>query len=245
MEETDNKYKSSGVPFCILKTAMTWEGNIGNLPQYSKLFTSNKAKQFIHKLRSRVSAVIIGVNTIIKEETFLKESLSAIEDINAQEAREIIIVIVDTKGRIPLEAQILHNRSNVKVIVAITELAPKEKIEKLKELKVDILITPIKNTMVDLCYLVKELGKRGIESILFEGEDKLNYLALGEGVIDKVISFIVPRSLLEEERKTPVGGNGCLKTSDSILLNDIEILRFDNDIIVEGYLHKDEESKCK
>jgi len=91
---------------------------------------------------------------------------------------------------------------------------------------------------VDLKYLVRVLGEMGIDSILLEGGSTLNYSAVEDGIVDKIITFISPKIFGGTCAKTPVGGNGIEYVKDSILLMDTEVTRFDEDIMIEGYVKK-------
>ncbi len=82
------------------------------------------------------------------------------------------------------------------------------KIEAIKQKGAEVIVTPSKNNWVDLNYLMRALGDMGIDSILLEGGSTLNYSALDEGIVDKVISFISPKIFGGTSGKTPVGGKG-------------------------------------
>ena len=82
------------------------------------------------------------------------------------------------------------------------------------------------------------LGDMGIDSILLEGGSTLNYSALEVGIVDKVITFISPKIFGGTCGKTPVGGVGIDYVKDSIMLTDTEVIRFNEDIMIEGYIKK-------
>ena len=82
------------------------------------------------------------------------------------------------------------------------------------------------------------LGEMGIDSILLEGGSTLNYSAIKEGIVDKVITFISPKIFGGATGKTPVGGSGIKQVKDSIKLRDTKVSRFDEDIMIEGYIEK-------
>lgn len=149
---------------------------------------------------------------------------------------------MDSSLRIPLNSNVLKLNSPKKTIIAATEKADKDKIRLLNEAEnVQVVIIPMKNNQVDLVYLFKWLGNNGIDSILVEGGSTLNFSILREGLADKVITFIAPKILGGRESKTPVGGEGFDKLKDAVLLDDINISTFDEDIMIEAYVRK---SKC-
>lgn len=228
------KYITSKVPFTILKTAMTLDGKIASYSGDSKWITNEESRSYVHEIRHRVSSIMIGVNTVLADNPKLTTRLNNVKGIDP------IRIIVDTTAKIPLDSNVLNPDSKSKTIIATTEKANKEKLKALKEKNAEIIITPLKNSKVDLNYLIKKLGEQGIDSILLEGGSTLNYSALKEGIVDKVISFIAPKIIGGTNAKTSVGGHGIEHITDAITLKDIQISRFKEDIMLQGYLRKRE-----
>lgn len=230
------KYITTKLPFCILKTAMTLDGKIAAYTGDSKWITNEESRKFVHNLRHRVSAIMVGIGTIIRDNPLLNTRLQS------GSGSDPIRVVVDTKARIPLEANVLNMKSNAKTIIATTELAQKEKIKELEYMGAEIITTPLKDNRVDLEYLMKALGERKIDSVLLEGGSELNYSAMEAGIIDKVNAFIAPKFIGGREAKTPIGGLGRPMMKDAVMLKDIEIYKFDEDILVEGYINYSKDS---
>ena len=99
-------------------------------------------------------------------------------------------------------------------------------------------MTPSKNERVDLQYLVNYLTKFNIDSMLLEGGGTLNYSALKEGIVDKILMFIVPKILGGQVSKTPVEGEGIKYIKDCIKLKSLSIKNFKEDILIEGYIYR-------
>ncbi|MEA4827275.1 MAG: RibD family protein, partial [Clostridium sp.] len=191
------------------------------------------SRQYVHEIRHRVAGIMVGIGTVIQDDPSLTTRL---KDKKGGKGRDSSRIIVDTRARIPLEAKVLNLDSDAKTIIATTELASKSKIQALKEKGAEIIITPIKDREVDLSYLMKELGKMNIDSVLLEGGSTLNYSALEEGIVDKVISFISPKIIGGTGAKTPVGGEGKHSIKNAIMLENIKVSRFEEDIVIEGYI---------
>jgi diaminohydroxyphosphoribosylaminopyrimidine deaminase / 5-amino-6-(5-phosphoribosylamino)uracil reductase len=227
------KYIATKLPFCILKTAMTLDGKIAARTGDSKWITNEESRKYVHKLRNRVSAIMVGVGTIIQDDPLLNTRLEQ------ENGSDPIRVVVDTSGKTPLEAKVLNIKSNARTIIATTELASKEKLRELEARGAEIIITPPCNNRVDLKFLMRELGERKIDSILLEGGSELNYSAMEAGIIDKVNAFIAPKFIGGRESKTPIGGVGRPLMKDALMLKDIEVYRFGDDIMIEGYMREE------
>ncbi|WP_010238856.1 bifunctional diaminohydroxyphosphoribosylaminopyrimidine deaminase/5-amino-6-(5-phosphoribosylamino)uracil reductase RibD [Clostridium arbusti] len=224
------KYISSKLPFCILKTAMTLDGKIASYTGDSKWITNELSRNYVHKLRHKVSGIMVGIGTVLADNPFLTTRLK-----NGSDATRII---VDSNLRISLDASVLTLKSNAKTIIATTEKANKEKLKLLKNMDIDTIITPAKNDKVNLSYLMNALGENKIDSVLLEGGSTLNYSALEEGIIDKVYSFISPKFIGGSMAKTPIGGQGISLIKNAITLKNISIEKFEEDLMIEGYIRK-------
>ena len=86
---------------------------------------------------------------------------------------------------------------------------------------------------VDINDLMIKLGQKGIDSLLLEGGATLNAAFLEAGCVDEVYAFIAPKIIGGEHSKSPVGGQGIELMKDAIMLKDIKIETFDNDILIK------------
>ncbi len=226
------KFITTGLPFCTLKTAMTLDGKIAAYTGDSRWVTNDESREYVHKLRHKYSSIMVGIGTVLADDPLLTTRLKDVDGKNP------IRVVVDTKGIIPLDAKVLQCDENTKTIIATTEAISEEKIKSIKKTGAEVIITPLKNNKVDLSYLMKVLGEKRIDSILLEGGSSLNYSALHEGIVDKVVSFIAPKIIGGSSSKTPVGGEGIPYMKEAISLKDINIYRFEDDVMIEAYIRK-------
>lgn len=228
------KYIKDKTPFCILKTAMSLDGKIATQTGDSKWISNEKSRKYVHQLRHRVSAIMVGIGTVLADDPLLTTRL------DDKEGKDPIRVIIDSKGRIPLESKVINSNSKARTILATTSKIPKHKKGQLESKKVEVVITPTKNQQVDLNYLLKYLGDKGIDSILVEGGSTLNESMIKEKLVDKVINFIAPKIIGGAKAKTPVEGKGFEYVKDAVILDKITTQQFDEDIMISGYVRKDE-----
>ena len=221
------KYIVTKKPFVVLKTAMTLDGKIATASGESKWITSDKSRKEVHKLRNELSAIMVGVNTVIKDNPKLTCRIEG--------GKNPVRIIVDSKLRIPTTSEVVIDNL-AKTIVATTELADKEKILALEKLGVKVVITKSKNNRVNLQSLMIELGKIGIDGILLEGGATLSFSALEENIVDKIQVYIAPKIIGGEKSKTSIGGQGIKKLSDAIELKDMTVKSISPDLLVEAYL---------
>jgi diaminohydroxyphosphoribosylaminopyrimidine deaminase/5-amino-6-(5-phosphoribosylamino)uracil reductase len=226
------KYITTKIPFCTMKTAMTLDGKIAAYTGDSRWVTGEASRKYVHQLRHRMAGIVVGIGTVLADDPMLTTRLQQ------GGGRDPVRIIVDTTARIPLEARVLNINSKARTIIAASEKANSERLKALEEKGAEVIISPLKNEKVDLKFLMKALGERNIDSILLEGGSELNYAAIQDGIVDKINAFIAPKIIGGSSAKTPVGGEGKAYMKDAVLLNDIHIHRFDQDIMIEGYIDK-------
>jgi len=216
-------------PFCVLKTAMTLDGKIATKTGDSKWISGEKSREYVHELRHLYDGIMVGVNTVISDDPELTDRSPH------NEKRHPVRIITDSTGRIPLDSKVLR-KDDIRTIIAVTERVDSEFIGKIYEKGKEVVVCPEKNGRVDLKFLIKELWNQGIDSVLIEGGSTLNYSAVSDGIVDKVLSFISPKIVGGEESLTPVGGAGVQTISDAFRLKVDKVEQIDSDILIESYI---------
>src|SRR3989344_6007426 len=224
MNEIYIKYIKTKKPFVILKVAASLDGKIATSTGNSKYITSKESRKYVHQLRSNVDAVLIGINTLIADNPKL--------DARLVKGKDPIKIIVDSTLKIPLKGNIM--KSPEKLIIATTSKAPKNKIKAIQNKGAKIIIAPSKAGLVDLDFLMRELGKHEITSILIEGGNRVNSSALKEKIVDKILVFTAPR--LIGKGLDAFGDLGIKKLDNTINIREMSTRKIGNDILVEGYL---------
>lgn len=232
LNEVFIKYITKKKPFVVLKTAMSLDGKISTASGESKWITDKEARENVHTLRNELTAIMIGIDTVIIDNPELTCRIP--------NGRNPIRIVVDSKLRIPYDSKILETAKKFKTIIATTEKASKEKIHKLKDLGIIVIETKSKNEKVDLKDLMLKLGKQNIDSILLEGGSTLNYSALESGIVDKILVYIAPKIIGGIKSKTPVGGSGISNLKDAFKVRELSTSIIGKDILLQGYIEGDE-----
>lgn len=228
LNEVFIKYIKNKKPFVVLKAAMSLDGKISTALGESKWITGNKSRSEVHKLRNDLSAIMVGVDTVIIDNPHLTCRIV--------DGRNPIRIIVDSKLRIPKNSNVLENTNDIKTIVATTEKAAKEKIDYLENLGVWVIKTKSTDEKVNLKELMIKLGELKVDSILLEGGSTLNYSALEVGIVDKVLIYIAPKIIGGVNSKTPVGGNGIAHLKDAFKIKNLNISMVSEDVLLQGYI---------
>ena len=221
------KYISTKLPWVAMKTAMTLDGKIATRTGDSKWITGAEARAYVHELRHRFMAILVGIGTAVADDPLLSCR------IEGRGVRQPIRVVVDSNARLSLDSQLVKTAGEYRTIVAHTRFAPEERVKALRETGVEMLLCKEKEGLVDVRNLLELLGQSGIDSILLEGGGSLNYTFLSEGLADELYAFIAPKIVGGMNAKTPVEGAGMEKMADAINLELENVLNIGHDVLLK------------
>jgi diaminohydroxyphosphoribosylaminopyrimidine deaminase/5-amino-6-(5-phosphoribosylamino)uracil reductase len=231
INEAYMKYITTGIPFVTAKFAMSLDGKIATRSGDSRWITGDEARRYVHYLRNTADAVMVGVNTVLADDPQLTCRCG---DRGGKVKKQPLRVIVDSKGRTPLEAKVFSEPG--KALVALgRNIKPDEK-KAFSKAGAELLELPSDEGLVNLEGLLKVLGEREITSVLVEGGGIILGSLFDRGLVDKVVAFIAPIIIGGREAKTAVAGKGVDKVVDSIKLESVSIRNFDKDIMISGYV---------
>lgn len=213
-------------PFIVLKIAMSLDGKIATASGQSKWITNEISRNYGYKLRDIYDGIMVGINTVIADNPMLTARVDG--------GKNPIRIIVDSNLKIPMNANVIQDKT-AKTIIATTNKADKEKINKLIKAGIEVLvIDKDKNNQVDIAKLVNILGQRNICSILVEGGATLQGSFVEQKLVDKVYTFIAPKIIGGENAKVAILGNGILNLQEALALKDITIENLSGDILIVG-----------
>jgi diaminohydroxyphosphoribosylaminopyrimidine deaminase/5-amino-6-(5-phosphoribosylamino)uracil reductase len=221
------KHVTTGLPFVILKSAMTLDGRTATSTGDSKWITSEKSRGYVHKLRGTVDGIMVGVGTVIADDPQLTCRTPG-------RGRDPVRIIVDSRLRIPIGARVIHQESKAKTCIA-TILRQSEKMDELRRMGVEIMSCSEYNGRVDLGDLLLRLGDMGLQSLLLEGGRELAGEAMRLGMIDKYLLFYAPKLVGGGDGMGLFEGTGVRRMDDAPRLGDVRIHRFGHDFMIEGY----------
>ena len=94
-----------------LKAAITLDGKIATAREDSKWITGESARLEGHRLRSQHDAILVGINTVLKDNPSLTTR-------GIPNGRSPTRIILDSKGRLPSDSKVLED-DGVQVIQVI------------------------------------------------------------------------------------------------------------------------------
>ncbi len=181
-----NKYffkaRATQKPYVTLKIASSIDGKIALGNDQSKWITSEKSRKYGHYLRYINDGIMIGKNTLTKDNPSLDCRINGLTDNNP------IKIIVANQLNFENDYKLFQNDTKVIIIYSDTQENQKNTVKFQKE-NIELIAIPSKDNLIDLDYALKELNKRSINSILVEGGSVISTLLLKENLIDEINWF--------------------------------------------------------
>ena len=228
-------WANTGMPFVILKAAMTMDGKIATANGESQWITGVKARQHVHKLRRQVDVIAVGIKTVLRDDPQLTVR-SHSKKRQSKILRQPVRLIFDSSLRIPSTAKVLDNIETNPTAIATTRRARHRKIEQLRAMHVEVLVLPQKRNQVSLRRCLQELGKMGITSLMLEGGSELNAGFLREGLVNQVYLYVSPNLLGGQNAKGLIGGISPKYLAEKFAMANVCVKSFGDDFLVTGDL---------
>lgn len=227
------KFMKYGFPYVTIKMAQSVDGKIADAGGRSKWITSESSRQFVHRLRAQNDAVMVGINTLIKDDPLLTYRYRIRPNIKRQPLR----IVLDTSLRTPLRSRILKDckSKDRPVLIVGGKGASLKKKALLERAGADVVLLPRTPSGIDLFSLMKHLASMGVLSVLCEGGGELAASLLKERLADEAFYFISPRII--GGRTAPTSCEGLYSDiRKSVRLKNVAVERIGHDILIRGYL---------
>ncbi|MEE6450060.1 bifunctional diaminohydroxyphosphoribosylaminopyrimidine deaminase/5-amino-6-(5-phosphoribosylamino)uracil reductase RibD [Gottfriedia acidiceleris] len=225
MNEVFNKYIVKNIPFVVMKSASTLDGKIATHSSDSKWITSAEARNDVHQLRNEIGAILVGVNTVLKDNPELTTRIP--------NGRNPVRVILDSTLKIPLESKVVTD-GQAETWIFTSQNHSEQKRSELENLGVKVFVTSNSNR-VDLNEMLKILGEHSISSLLVEGGGEVNASFINQNLVDKVIVYLAPKLIGGKNAPTFLEGTGLDKMGQAIELENIELTKIGPDYKFIGY----------
>ena len=214
-------------PHIILSAAMTVDGKIATKSGDSNL-SSKKDKIRIHKLRGKVDGILVGINTVKKDNPILT--------VRFAKGKNPVRIILDSNASISLNSRIIKTCHRIPTILIVSKNASSKNLKKLQKYPIQIIQTGQKQ--IDIKKMLEILWKKNIKKILLEGGGTINWSFLKNNYIDEIIVTISPYLVGGKEATSLVEGQGfnLISASQKLKLKKISTLK--NEIIIHYYSQK-------
>ncbi len=176
-----------GRPRVRCKLAMSLDGRTAMQSGESRWVTSRRAREDVQRLRAASCALISGVDTVLMDNASLTVRREDWPEAPEGELRQPLRVILDSKGRLKPNCELVKNRSPILVVhtgAVINDEWP-EHVEHIR--------LPAFEGRVRLEAVLDELGRRGCNNVLVEAGATLAGSFLRRALLDEIIIYMAPK----------------------------------------------------
>ena len=216
------RHRETGQPFVLLKLAQTLDGRIATRNGHSKWITGESARKRVHLMRSRADAVLVGIDTVLADDPQL-----TVRHVDGRQPRRIVL---DSRGRTPLDARVLNGEAPA--TVCVTDAASADRIEELEGTGAEVLVLPGGDGSIPIAPLKSALGKAGIVTLMVEGGSRVAASFLRERAVDRIACFVAPRIL--GAGIPSIDGLALNDLSKAIDLRDTRVEQLGGDFLITG-----------
>lgn len=214
-------------PYVILNAAMTLDGKIATQTGSSNI-SGEKDLERVHEIRKQCDGIMVGIGTVLADDPRL-----TVHKIDAKPEDNPTRVVVDSRGRTPIDARITNG--DAQTIIAIAnefkdEFKASDKYETFKKRGVKFFFSGERR--VDLKALMSYLHEEGIDRLMLEGGSTLNFSMIKSGLIDEISICVAPMIVGGANAKTFFDGEGFDLMDDAIKLELTKSYTLDKDLIL-------------
>jgi diaminohydroxyphosphoribosylaminopyrimidine deaminase/5-amino-6-(5-phosphoribosylamino)uracil reductase len=221
------KLLTTGRPYVHAKWAMTLDGKIATRTGDSRWISNESSRRLVHTLRGRMDGIVVGIGTVLADNPRLTARPPGPRVPNR--------IILDSHCRLPPTSELARTARDTPVLVVTAGETVKEHASALMGLGCGWLPLPSQEGRPALPALLDELGRQRLTNLLVEGGSEVlgGFLDIGE--IDEVHVFIAPRLAGGAAARTPVGGQGVERLSDTMRLAQWRVETVEGDVLLHGY----------
>ena len=217
--------KENKKPYIILSAAMTIDGKIASKIGDPELSDEEDWKE-VHKLRTRVDAIMVGKGTILKDDPKLH--------IKYYDHSGYYRIVLDSNLSIPLSSKVINYKPEIyPTLICTTEHVPNGKFREYGSKKNLEVIRCGSKEQVDISKLMHILLEKGIKSILLEGGGTLNWSFIEQDLIDEIRLTIAPGIIGGVEATSLVEGMGFEQMNKAPRFDLIDFKHRNNYVILQ------------
>ena len=220
------KHRRAGLPLVTLKWAISLDGKIASRPGTRTSLTADAAQRYGHELRNVHDAILVGINTILVDDSQLTCRIEG--------GRDPLRVILDSRLRLPLDARVLNLSSPAQTLVITTPAAAQEKLEAIRATGADILV--FDGARPPVRWVLEKLAGRGLLSVLVEGGATVHASFITAGLADRVVVFVASRIIGNQLAPSAVAGESAGTDGVKVGLEQCTVRQLGEDVVIEGAL---------
>lgn len=213
--------------YTVVKMAQTLDGKIATVIGDSKWISSVASREWVHDLRQRVDAVLVGKQTVLKDNPLL-----SVRYVHAK--KQPARIIIDAHAQIPLRYNVFKSAHKQEVYVVVSDKTKKQILNKYTKKGINVITISLTRGRISLKKLCSKLLEYHIGTVCIEGGGEIVFSALKDKVVDYMYFFIAPKITGGKEAPTSVSGTGLPAMKDAISIQKMKTSIIGGDLLIEG-----------
>ncbi len=226
-------------PYVIVNVAVSADGKLSTRERRQVKISGKEDFDRVDEMKAGCDAIMVGIGTVLADDPSLtvKSADRIAERVRNGKPEHPVRIVVDSQGRTPTDAKILHKGPGLRII-AVSQSADEEKRTALKN-HADI-IQAGENT-VDLPFLLTKLSERGIKRLMVEGGGTLIWGMLSTGLVDELTMFVGNIIIGGKDAPTLADGIGYISESEFPVLERIHAIPMEEGVLIHWRVKRKEE----
>jgi diaminohydroxyphosphoribosylaminopyrimidine deaminase/5-amino-6-(5-phosphoribosylamino)uracil reductase len=227
LNEAFVKVMTRRLPFVLYKCAMTLDGKISASSGDARWVSGPRARRYAHELRNHHDVVMVGSGTLKQDDPALTCRLPG--------GRDPVRLIADGALTVSDDAKALAAGSGALCVIAAAASASPERLAALRARPGVEVWQYEEAEHVPLPKLMRDIARRGWNSVLLEGGGVLAGHMLADGLVDRA-EFIIAPKFIGGAGASPLQGLNLARMADAIPLRSLDTEFLDSDLKIGAYV---------
>jgi diaminohydroxyphosphoribosylaminopyrimidine deaminase/5-amino-6-(5-phosphoribosylamino)uracil reductase len=181
------KFARTKKPWVIVKWAQSKDGFLARTDK-KRWITGAKSRKDAHKLRKRVQAILVGINTVLEDDPLLT--------VRPNIERQPVRVVLDSQLRIPLNCNLIKTAKKTPTILFTTRKTI-NKASLLRKKGAEVVKIRADAGKCNVKAVLKKLAERSVQQILVEGGEKSITIFLKLKLADEIVLYTSNETIAE------------------------------------------------
>ncbi|MEN2494897.1 MAG: hypothetical protein TECD_00807 [Hyphomicrobiaceae bacterium hypho_1] len=176
------KCASRNTPFVIAQLGQSLDGRIATVSGESRWINGTTALDHIHHIRANVDAVVVGVDTVLKDDPLLT--------VRRITGKNPVRVVIDPNNRLPQHARCFHQDDSSCIV--IRGVRTHDKVGVTAHEKYNELFVLTKSRFLSPHEIIRQLFALGLRRIFVEGGARTISKFIDADAVDRLHLLVAP-----------------------------------------------------
>lgn len=210
-------------PYVIVKWAQSLDGKLATRTGESRWISGEAARRRVHRLRSRMDAILVGAGTVCADDPLLTARGVPLR-------RRALRVVCDGQLNLPIKCQLVVTARQVPTLVfTAMDNIESAKAQRLRASGVEVVGLRAAGTSRFLAGALRDLARRGVTNLLVEGGAQVLAGFLDARLVDEALVFVAPLLIGGTKAPSPWNGLGVAELADARLPRLVSVTRLGHD----------------